>query len=156
MSDNNFFSNQEQENQFVISYELICLLRWLAEQERPKLKRIMSKALKAGLGAELKDAEHQAEQFDLEEAQQGIVEFFWMLEDILAEAINDEAVKHALEKNLIPALEHIDSTVCNDAIVRFSAERASTKNNLSGKETTQELFFKEILRRWKPGKKASN
>lgn len=153
MVDTGLFSDQESDNQFVISYELLCLLRWLAENESNKLKRVISKALNSGLSKQMQRTENNADQFDLEEAQQGIIDFFCMLENIMVESLNEQAVKHAVEKNLIPALEHIDSTVCDDAMVRFSVERASSKSNHDVKESPQELFFKEILKRWKPSKK---
>ncbi len=152
MAQNKLFYEQETDEQFVISYELICLLRWLSEHEGAQLKRIIKKSLSCGLNKHIQKNE-QANLFNLEEAQQSIVEFFCLLENILLDSLNEEAVKHALEKNLIPALEHIDSTVCDDAMVRFSVERASSKSTADSKESPQELFFKEILKRWKPSKK---
>ena len=153
MANTRFFSDQETDDQFVISYELFCLLRWLAEHEGTRLKKIINKALVSGLSKQIQKTENNANLLDLEEAQQSIIDFFCMLENITIEALNEQAVKHAVEKNLIPALEHIDSTVCDDAMVRFSVERASSKSNNNAKENPQELFFKEILKRWKPSKK---
>ena len=155
MANTGPFYEHERDDQFVISYELFCILRWLAEHESPRLKRIISKALASGLSKQIQKTEDNTHLFDLEEAQQGIIDFFCMLENITIEALNEQAVKHAVEKNLIPAVEHIDSTVCDDAMVRFSIERASSKSNNNTKENPQELFFKEILKRWKPSKKTT-
>jgi len=155
MADISFFSAQEADDQFVISYELLCLLRWLAEHERTKLKRIINKALVSGLNKQMQKAENNADLFDLEEAQQSIIDFFCTLENIMTEALNEQAVKQAVENNLIPAIEHIDSSVCDDSMVRFSIEKASAKSN-SSKENPQDLFYKEILKRWKPRKNMHN
>jgi len=151
MAQTGLFYEPETDEQFVISYELICLLKWLAEHEGPYLKRIINKALSSGLHKRLHKGE-ASDLFNLEDAQQSIIDFFCLLENIMLNSLNEQAVKHAVQKNLIPALEHIDSTVCDDAMIRFSIERASVKGNNS-KESPQELFFKEILKRWKPSKK---
>jgi hypothetical protein len=152
MANSSFFS-EDADNQFTISYELLCLLRWLTQNEDMKLKRMISKALSSGLNKKMQKIEYNNELFNLEEAQQSIIDFFSMLENIMVESLNEQVVQQAVEKNLIPALEHIDSTVCDDATVRFSVERASSKSNSNEKESPQELFFKEILKRWKPRKK---
>jgi len=153
MANNGFFSEQETDDQFVISYELFCLIRWLAEHESTRLKKIISRALVSGLSRQIQKTENNTDLFDLDEAQQGVIDFFCMLENITIETLNEQAVKQAVEKKLIPALEHIDSTVCDNTMVRFSIERASVKSNNNTKENPQELFFKEILKRWKPNKK---
>ena len=44
--NNNEVSN---DNQFVLSYELLALLRWLAEYDVEKLKKLISKAVASGL-----------------------------------------------------------------------------------------------------------
>ncbi|TET06315.1 hypothetical protein E3J79_02350 [Candidatus Dependentiae bacterium] len=152
MTNSSFFP-EDADNQFTISYELLCLLRWLTQNEDMKLKRIISKALSSGLNKKMQKIEYNTELFNLEEAQQSIIYFFSMLENIMVEVLNEQVVKQAVEKKLIPALEHIDSTVCDDATVRFSVEKASSKSNTNAKESPQELFFKEILKRWKPRKK---
>jgi len=151
MAETGFFYETEGDEQFIISQELICLLKWLVENEGGHIKRAIKKSLSSGLNNRLKKVEHN-EQFNLEDAQQSIIDFFCMLEQTMLDSLNEQAVKHAVEKNLIPAIEHIDSTICDDAMIRFSIERASTKGKKS-KESPQELFFKEILKRWKPRKK---
>jgi len=145
------FSHVDTEDQLVISYELLCLLRWLAENEGTRLKRIINKSLTSGLTKQIQYG--QSDVFDSDEAQQSIIDFFYMLEHMMLDSLNEQAVKHVLEKNLIPALDHIDSTVCDDAMIRFSVERASSPNTDNSHENPQELFFKEILKRWKPNKK---
>ena len=48
--DNDSFNHDEgSNNQFVISYELIALLRWLLENDTDKLKKIITKAYASGL-----------------------------------------------------------------------------------------------------------
>lgn len=150
MADKNFSNTNE--TQFTISQELICLLQWLVECESKKLKSIINKALNSGLQSEMQITENQ-ESLGMDEAQHVVVNFFSDLEQIMFEALSERATKQARKKNLLPAIEHIDSMACDDATIQFSVEKVSLKNDNAPEESIQELFFKEILRRWKPSKK---
>jgi len=153
MTETSLFSTHDNDEQLVISYELLCLLRWLTEHDITKLKKIIGKALSSGLSKQIQQAENNTEPFELEEAQQSITDFFLILENIMTEVIHEQTFKKAVEKKLIPSVEHIDSTICDNATVRFSIEKASSKSTHCTQESTEELFFKEILKRWKPTKK---
>jgi hypothetical protein len=78
-----------------------------------------------------------------------------LLESLLHEAINEQALKKLTEKKLLPALDHIDKTVCDDSYIQFSIEKASSKLETNPKQNPQEVLFKELLKCWKPHKKAS-
>lgn len=142
-----------QDNQLVISYELLCLLQWLIDHDAEKVKRIIVKALANGLKDKVQQTEHFENMRTLEDMQQGLADFFGTLETLLLEALHEHAIKHVVNKNLMPAIDQIDSTVCDDATVRFSIEKASSKIENNPKENPQDLLFKEILKRWKPSKK---
>jgi hypothetical protein len=92
----------------------------------------------------------------IEEIQHSIIEFFSMLETLLLESMKEQAVQKAVEKNLMPTIDHIDSTICDDATVRSSVEKATAKSELQPKANAQELLFKELLKRWKPSKNMMN
>ena len=75
MIDNNDFS---ENTHFTLSYELLCLLRWLAAHDAEKLKRIVSRALAGGLHEELKKEQRGSADNLLEldgDIQHSIVEF---------------------------------------------------------------------------------
>lgn len=140
-------------NQFVISYELLYLLQWIVEHGSQELKQLVGKALAAGLRERM---HMDAEMHITEEMQEySIVDFFSLLESLLIETINEQAMLKAHEKNLLPALDHIDSTVCDTATVRSSLEKATTKMNKHPDANAQQLLFEELLKRWKPNKKAT-
>ena len=142
--------------QFVISYELLCLLRWLVDHDYDKFKKMITKALASGLKEEINRIDHRSNKVSDAQAhdiQNSIIEFFTLLETALVESLNDYAVQKVLEKKLMPAIEHIDTTVCDNATVRSSIEHASTKIEHSSAAHAQEVLFKELLKRWKPSKK---
>jgi len=144
----------DTDEQFVISYELIFLLQWILDNDTNKLKKIVSKSLSSGLREKLKNKNSSInDENNLEEIHQTILEFFATMEGILIEALNEQAIKIAVEQNLIPDIEKIDSTVCDDATVRFSVEKATSKIDKNQKENAKDLLFKELLKRWKPHKK---
>jgi len=138
--------------QVLLSYELLCLLQWLATHQTDKLKKMISKALINVLDNELQKKD-TISQFGLaEDVQEGIVDFFTILESLLLEASEEHSVKKALENNLMPAIGQIDSSVCDDATVRSSIEGATSQINTTD-ENPKELLFKELLKRWKPTNK---
>ncbi len=149
MMDNNA---NETQSQFVVSYELLCLLKWLAENDASKLKKMISKSLSLGLRKELQFTENLQRE-DLEEMHHSIVEFLGLLEVLLHEAMSEEAVKQAVEKKLMPAIDHIDSAVCDDATVRSSIQKATAKSETHPELNPKELLFEELLKQWKPAKK---
>jgi uncharacterized membrane-anchored protein YjiN (DUF445 family) len=160
MNNDSFNSNGNSAQQFVISYELLCLLRWLLEHDIEKIKKLVSKALATGLREDIKQFEQlgdvNADPAMIEEIQHSIIEFFSMLEMLLLESMKEQAVQRAVEKNLMSAIDHIDSTICDDETVRSSIEKATAKSELHPKENAQDLLFKELLKRWKPSKNMMN
>lgn len=156
MQDSLFNPNS---NQCIISYELLSLLRWIIEHDAEKLKKLVNKALASGLKDELRNVEIMADANSQDpnfaaEVQHSIIEFFALLETLLLESINEHAVQRVVEKNLMPAIDQIDSTAMDDDTLRFSVEKASAKFQDATRENAQELLFKELLRRWKPSKKS--
>ena len=121
---------------------------------------MVSKALASGLKDDIKQFERlgdvNADPVMIEEIQHSIIEFFHMLEILLLESIKEQAVQRAVEKNLMETVDHIDSTICDDATVRSSVEKATAKSELQPKANAQDLLFKELLKRWKPSKNMMN
>jgi len=157
---NDSFNNNNQSQQFVISYELLCLLRWLLENDLERLKKMISKALANGLHEDIKQFEQlgdvNADPAMVQEIQHSIIEFFSMLETLLLEAYKEQAVQRAVEKNLMPTIDHIDTTLLNDDTVRSSVAKATAHSEKHPKENAQDALFKELLKQWKPSKNMMN
>lgn len=158
-SKKGFYMNNDElthENtQFVLSYELLCLLRWIVENDAEKLKKIIAKGYSAGLKYDLERMREgwNLEEQSMEEIQHGIIEFFGLMEVLLQEVISEQAVHKALQKNLMPTLDQIDTAVCDDATVRSTLEKATAKIEHNPGENPKELLFKELLKQWKPNNK---
>jgi hypothetical protein len=149
------FSNNDGDNasQFVLSFELLTLLAWLIEHDADKLQKIVDKALTSGLAQKLRrsDPREQTEEIT-EQARYNIIEFFGLLETVLSTAFHKNTFKCVTEKNLLPALDHIDSTICDRETIRDSLEKTATKLQNHPSDNPEKILFEEILRSWKPGK----
>ena len=153
MKNNNLLTDPQESQQLVISYELLCLLRWIIEYDSEKIKQIIAKALPAGLKQDIQDIDNPNSVRSLEDIQQSMIEFFSMLEAFLLESMHEQEVQNTLEKNLMPAIDHIDSTICDDNTVRSSIETVASRMKLNPQKNAQELLFEELLRLWQPDKK---
>ena len=152
MTDNNL-DIRGYENQLSVSFELICLLRWLLENDSNKIKKMISKALHAGLRKEIQENRLYSKDFTMEDVHNILLDFFDMTEALLTDSLNEHAIQKALEKNLMPSIDRIDSSECDEATVNFSIEKATLKAEKDPKENIQNILMEELLKRWKPRKK---
>lgn len=143
----------EKGTQFVLSYELLALLRWLVEHDADRLRKIIGKAVASGLQEELHKIEHRDEQSLNEEVQHSITDFLGLLESLLLEVVSEHVKHRARHQNLMPALDQIDSTICDDTTVRCSLEKATAKIDHNPDADPKDLLFEELLKRWKPTNK---
>ena len=145
-------TEQKLADQLVLSYELLQLLEWLIENEAESIKKIIKRALSKGLTKKLKS--HDA--INTNTIQGNVIDFLELMEILLYEANHEVNVSDVIRKNLMPAIDHIDTSNFNAATVESSAAVASTKKEKNPQEDAQELLFKELLKRWKPKKKLTH
>lgn len=140
------------DNQLTVSYELLYLVQWLLENESGALKKLINHALENGLKQDLQTAVN-SELKNTEDIQYSIVDFLALLETLLHENVSEQNMKRIMEKNLMPAIDNIDSKECDKATVDFSVEKATSKIENNPEENPQEILFQELLKCWKPNKK---
>lgn len=142
--------------QFVLSYELLTLLRWLVDNNLDALKKIINQAITTGLQDELKKIERADDPEYLQDIQHGITDFLSTMETLLIEVVSEVVRKKKEYKNLIPALDKIDSTMCDSATVSCSLEKTTSKLETNPNANPKELLFQELLRHWKPSDTMKN
>lgn len=152
MNNDNFL---QEGTQFVLSYELLCLLRWLIDNHPHQLQQLITKALSTGLYSKIQNQIHnpmseQSLAHDNELVQQSIVDFCAHLEVMLHEQINVLLKQRAREQDLLTTVDHIDGEACDPDTVRESIEKVTAKNRVPKDHDAKELLYKEILKRWKP------
>lgn len=151
-NDDSFNHNNSANDQFVVSYELLALLRWLIENDAEKIKKIITKSFSMGLKQEINQLQNQ-QNMSIDDIHFTIIEFLGLLDAMLNDLMHEQMVQRAIEKKLIPTIEHIDSTICDDDIVRSSVEKATSKSEQFPHENPQTMLYQELLKRWKPNKK---
>ena len=149
-------NNSNSNEQLIISYELLQLMEWMVEHESETLKKIISKALKRGFDEQLKQTKKYKELYSPEEMQNNIVEFLGLLEVLLIESTNEQETSTVIQKNLMPAIDHIDTNNCDSATLKSSIAVATSRSQKNSKEKVQDIFLKELLKRWKPNKNTVN
>lgn len=142
-----------QDGQFVISYQLIRLLQWMMEHDSDKFKKMIRRALLQGLADEMRADHLLTEAEALNNAHEVVIAFFASLEQTLAEALDEQVVKQAMEHNLMPAIEHFDISALDDMTLKSSVEKATAKMDENPQSSPHDLLFQELLKRWKPDKK---
>ena len=135
---------------FVVSYRLLALLQWLADNEGKAFKHLIQQAMKHGLTDELRILETIQVADIAEEAQQSIIDFFSATEKLLDESLDEERVSRVLTNNLLPTLKQIDTDACDQTMLARSVSRTTTQLESNPADNPQETLYKELLRRWKP------
>jgi hypothetical protein len=148
MNDDSF--SRDNNSQFALSYELLHLLRWLGQHDTDKLKKIISKAVAHGLHDSIQKATTISDPNILEEMHHGIVDFFELLEMLLSDAINVHMEQKAREKNLLPTIDHFDSSLLDNETLRSSIENTTKKLDHNPHMNAKEQLCKEFLKQWKP------
>lgn len=136
-------NNPFDDGQFVISYELLSLLQWLIENEQETLKKMVLRATLHNNGP----IQHG------EDVQQTIIDFFALLDALVAETSQEQEVQKVLQRVMIPAIDHIDTSMCDSNAVALSVAKAQLALENKTGENPKEVLCKELLKRWKPHKK---
>ncbi len=131
----------------VITPELLVLMRRLVTDHEHDLKTLVAKVV-----AQKSSSDDVA---DPHEAQAIILDFFALMENLLEQAHQEQEVAQHLQKQLMPSLDHIDQTNCDQQTVSSSARSATDQIRGNPQANPQELLFKEILKNWKPSKKTT-
>ena len=143
--------NKNHIGQFTISYELLCLFRWLIEHDIDGLKNLVNNAIKNGLHNELQKMDTVT---DLTLAASGLEETVGdltkILELFLLDAMDEETLQKAKAKKLMADINHIDTTSCDNNTVRISLEKTTSKLDRNPGINAKEQLYKEILRQWQP------
>lgn len=138
-------------DQFVLSYELLKLMRWIVEHHDEEFKQFITLIL-AKESSLPSEAESNTQ--SQEEAQFAIIDFLTLMEVLVLEIKNEYLTSSMMQKQLMPAVDHIDKTCMDSETIASSIVDATEKFERDPKKNPQELLYKELLKHWKPAKKA--
>lgn len=140
-----------QEEQIVLSYELLQLMEWLLKYDLEGLKKLIAKNLKRGLAKNIA-AMRAVDSANLPEADGAVVANFVSLLEILLIEAQAELEQHQPLDHGLPELAQVDLSNCALSVVQDSAESALARKEQNPQVNTREALYQELLRRWKPSK----
>lgn len=141
----------ESNAHLALSYQLLCLLKWLVENDKGTLKMIMEDALEQGALENLKRINLQNEDPEtVLEMQDTIIDFFGLLESYLQETINDRAHQKIKAKALMPTLEHLDGTLYDNDSLQTSVESTASRIDKNPHKNPKQLLYETLLEQWEP------
>lgn len=136
----------EQQEQLVLSQDLLNLLEWLLKNHQEGLKNLINQALQRGLADELK----RRATVCTEDAHYTIIDFLETLESSLADGLHERAMSDGAHKKLMPAINKIDISTCSKATIDSSAAIVSSRTIQTSADEAKNELCKELLKRWKP------
>lgn len=141
-----------EEEQFVISQELLHILHWLLKYEEAALSQLIAQAYIKGFEEKLKtqDMYHQIQQAD--DVQNSIVHFLTYLEHHVGTVTNQENSKKIMHHNVIKALDHIDPKRFDYETIKSTVLATADKIRPKNQDLAKEMFLKELLKQWNPKK----
>ena len=146
------FHNQSDDHFLSISTQLLALMQQIVEYHAPELRALVHKAHRS---LRTQQPSNQSDNWHEEySAQEQVTDFLNLLELLAYEAHHEHEYDMQMTKFLMPAIEHIDHTTCDPETVESCIEHATTQKSKNPHLNAQELLYKELLKRWKPTKKA--
>jgi hypothetical protein len=142
-------------DQFVISYELLHLLHWIVKYESKMFKELITKSFLQGI----EDSSGQnngiySQLMSSEDMHTSIVDFLNIAETHVAHLINSGPVKEVISKSMLPIINRVDVQSVDYETVKSSFLTAVEKGKIGpDSSASEQQFFKELLRQWKPSKK---
>ena len=127
----------ENDDQFIVSYELLYILQWLITYEKEAFTQLIHNAFIQGSQSSTEqDTCDQIE--EAEYLQSSVIDFFSFLEEEEENVAQAESMKHIMQKNLLKTLDHIDPKIFDPAIIKASmmatAEKVHPQSNHQAKE----------------------
>lgn len=137
----------ENDDQFIVSYELLYILQWLMTYEKEAFTHLIHKAFIQGNNQETYDQIEESEYL-----QNSVIDFFSFLEEEVENACESQSMKHIMHNNLLKTLDHIDPKIFDPAIIKASMVATAEKLRPQHHQQAKDIFLKQLLKKWTPKK----
>lgn len=145
----------ESNSQLTISYELLCLLKWLVEHDNGTLKMIIEDAIQQGALTQenQKKIDSYANSEHASSIQESVIDFFYILEEYLQQASQEHAQRSMKVNALMPTIDHIDATLYDTKALQTSVEQVAQSLDKNPDKNPKQLLYEELLAQWQPHEK---
>lgn len=141
----------ENEDQFIVSYELLYILQWLITYEKEAFAELIHKSFIQG--SQASNHNNLSEQLEEDEyLQSSVIDFFSFLQQEVEFISENESMKHIMQSNLLKTLDHIDSKMFDLAIIKESMVATAEKVGPRENNQAKAYFLKQLLKKWTPKK----
>lgn len=144
--------NMLEEEQFVISYELLHILHWLLKYEEAELSKLITQSFIKGYEEKLLQQNMHEKIQHADDVQNSIVNFFNYLEHHIATIGNTENSKKIIHQNILKTLDKIDPKRFDYDTIKSTVLATADKIKPKNQDDAQQLFLKELLKQWNPKK----
>ncbi len=146
MSHDNFF----EEEQFVISQELLHILHWLIKYQEAELSQIVTQAYFKGFEEKIKKQDMFDQIQESTDLQNSVVEFLNFLEHQIAVLNSQENNKTIMHPNVIETLDRIDPKQFDFETIKSTVLATADKIKPKSQTDAKKMFLKELLKQWEP------
>lgn len=155
MNNNSFDS---QGDQFVLSRELVQVMDWIVRHNPEGMRKVIEIAITKAKSERRMKKENKDfyDSYFEDDLQDSIIDFFGLLEKTITDIENETSSESLVQKQLLPSIEHVDTSACDELTVSNCAYAAATKIKKQPEKDAKELFLKELLKQWKPNKRNKN
>lgn len=145
----------ENDDQFIVSYELLYILQWLITYEKEAFTQLVHKAFTQG--SQATNNIEATDQFEeAEYLQNSVIDFFSFLEEEVDNAAEHASMEHIMQTNLLKTLDHIDPKIFDPAIIKASMVATAEKVRPQHNHQAKDYFLKQLLKKWTPKKDKNN
>ncbi len=141
-----------QEEQFVISYELLYVLHWLLKYEKIELSSLITQAFVKGYEEKLKQQDMYSQIQHTEDMQHSIVNFFNFLENQISVMNDTQTHKTIMNQNILKTLDQIDPKRFDYDTIKSTVMATADKIRPTNQDDAKDLFLKELLKQWDPAR----
>jgi len=142
----------EQDDQFVISYELLYIFHWILKYEQQAFKELVYRAFAKGIDDKISHQDLVSQVQHSEDIQNSIIDFFAILEEYLSTIADEASTKHLMHNQVLQTLAHIDPKRFDTSTIKSSMMAAAEKIDMANQSQAKEFLLKELLKQWNPKK----
>ncbi len=144
--------SEEQGNQFTISYELLQVLYWLLKYEEDALSKLINASVIKGVDGQFSQLDAAVQQQLIEAIQHSVIDFFAFMEKEILDVANQEVTK-MMHEDVIKDIDHVDPKAVDYRAIKAAVlKNVDQLKNKRYNDRMRTLFFKDLLRQWKPCK----
>jgi|SaaInlLV_10m_DNA_2_1039722.scaffolds.fasta_scaffold06969_4 hypothetical protein len=142
-------------SQLSLSFELICLMDWLVKNGQKDVTNLVKGAIKKGFEKEL-DKISDADYSKMDDyLNNTVLEFVFMLEDILIKEIEGVSVKESIRENTSATMKNMDIDAIDTKTVWLSLQQTKSqlkkrKEDNKAADEAKKILCAHLIKNWKP------